>query len=122
MRAEISRSLTDSRASGSCSLVEFQSAGVCIANECGVIASGGRILLVSIVTSAIAQSQFLMIFPRRRPVPLAHDKRAMDHRRPIIRTIADAEGMHAQLLAGVADTAASAIRSRVSSDVCARTE
>jgi hypothetical protein len=46
----------------------------------------------------------------------------MDHRRPIIRTIADAEGMHAQLLAGVADTAASAIRSRVSSDVCARTE
>ena len=122
MRAEISRSLTDSRASGSCSLVEFQSAGVCIANECGAIASGGRILLVSIVTSAIAQSQFLMIFPRRRPVPLAHDKRAMDHRRPIIRTIADAEGMHAQLLAGVADTAASAIRSRVSSDVCARTE
>ena len=122
MRAEISRSLTDSRASGSCFLVEFQSAGVCIANECGAIASGGRILLVSIVTSAIAQSQVLMIFPRRPPVSLAHNKRAMDHRRPIIRTIADAEGMHAQLLAGVADTAASAIRSRVSSDVCARTE
>lgn len=30
----------------------------------------------------------------------------MDHRRPIIRTIADAEGMHAQLLAGAANTAA----------------
>jgi hypothetical protein len=93
-----------------------------IANECGAIASGGRILLISIVTSAIAQSQVLMIFPRRRPVSLAHNKRAMDHRCPIIRTIADAEGMHAQLLASVADTAASAIRSRVSSDVCARTE
>ena len=120
MRAEISRSLTDSRASGSCFLVEFQSAGVCIANECGAIASGGRILLVSIVTSAIAQSQISDDFPP--PVSLAQDERAMDHRRPIIRTIADAEGMHAQLLAGVADTAASAIRSRVSSDVCARTE
>ena len=30
----------------------------------------------------------------------------MDHRRPIIRTIADAEDMHAQLLAGAANTAA----------------
>jgi len=30
----------------------------------------------------------------------------VDHRRPIIRTIADAEGMHAQLLAGAANTAA----------------
>ena len=29
----------------------------------------------------------------------------MDHRRPIIRTIADAEGMHAQMLAGAARTA-----------------
>jgi hypothetical protein len=28
----------------------------------------------------------------------------MDHRRPIIRTIADAEGMHAQMLAGAART------------------
>jgi hypothetical protein len=31
--------------------------------------------------------------------------KGMDHRRPIIRTIADAEGMHAQMLAGAARTA-----------------
>jgi hypothetical protein len=61
-----------------------------IANECGAIASGGRILLVSIVTSAIAQSQVLMIFPRRRPVSLAHRpradgaRRADDARRPVV--------------------------------------
>jgi hypothetical protein len=41
-----------------------------IANECGAIASGGRILLASIVTSGIAQSQALMISPAAGPCPL----------------------------------------------------